>query len=141
MRLYHYIGPAHLLENAATAVTGETIHSATHAAEWLRRHSTDTGPDGLTPATFIIEAGGALRLAPRRSEHVHCAQGRPVLSAGETFFSVAGSKPVAERITNQSTGYAPEPASWPAVAPDHEARPAGSSWKPGSVSGLRLSCF
>jgi hypothetical protein len=117
MRPYSFIGPAHLLENAATATTGETISSAAHAAEWIRRHTEDAVPGGLIPATFIITAtGGTLRLASRRSEHVHCALGQAVLSSGEMFLRLAPGGVRVEQVTNQSTGYAPEPSSWPAVA-------------------------
>lgn len=57
-----------------------------------------------------------LSLTFRHSEHIACAGGEPVLSAGEIFFiySVSGWQ-VAE-ITNQSTGFCPEPKSWPQVA-------------------------
>src|SRR5207248_2652277 len=51
----------------------------------------------------------------RRSEHVACAGGEPVLSAGEVTFSISSDVRVVN-VTNQSTGYCPQPASWPAVA-------------------------
>ncbi len=66
-----------------------------------------------TTLTFVIDEDGALRVAPRRSEHVACARGRPVLSAGE--LTIDRSLAVAF-ASNQSTGYCPEPDSWPAVA-------------------------
>jgi hypothetical protein len=56
-----------------------------------------------------------LRVAPRRSEHVACAGGRPVLSAGEITFALAGRSVGVAEVSNQSTGYCPEPESWPAV--------------------------
>jgi hypothetical protein len=65
----------------------------------------------LVPATFVIDRGGALLLAARGSEHVVCAGGHPVLAAGELFFD---GLDVVE-ATNQSTGYCPEPSSWPVV--------------------------
>ena len=69
------------------------------------------------PATFVIDTDGRLRVADRRSEHVACAGGGDVQSAGEMFFLIDGS--AASKlagVTNQSTGYCPEPESWPAVA-------------------------
>lgn len=67
------------------------------------------------PFTFVIDAKGSLRLAPRRSEHVACAGGGVVLSAGEiTFAEVPGGWEAVE-VSNQSTGYCPEASSWPAV--------------------------
>jgi RNA polymerase sigma factor (sigma-70 family) len=44
------------------------------------------------------------------------AGGSPVLSAGEMFFRLSVSSVEAVEVTNQSTGYCPEPESWPAVA-------------------------
>jgi hypothetical protein len=66
-------------------------------------------------ATFVIGLAGRLRIADRRSEHVACAGGEPVLSAGEISFLV-GEKIEAGDVSNQSTGYCPEPESWPQVA-------------------------
>ncbi|HKI30800.1 MAG TPA: hypothetical protein VKA46_02830 [Gemmataceae bacterium] len=55
-------------------------------------------------------------MADRRSEHVACAGGKLVLSAGEMFFRLSASGVQVVEVTNQSTGYCPEPESWPAVA-------------------------
>jgi hypothetical protein len=68
------------------------------------------------PFTFVVGVDGVLRLAPRRSEHVACAGGRAVLSAGEISFVLDGGRLCVDEISNQSTGYCPDPASWPAVA-------------------------
>ncbi|MDF5756270.1 hypothetical protein [Spongiactinospora sp. TRM90649] len=68
------------------------------------------------PFTFVIDLHGVLRLAPRRSEHVACAGGDPVLSAGEITFSHEGGRWSVREIGNQSTGYCPAVTSWPAVA-------------------------
>jgi hypothetical protein len=59
---------------------------------------------------------GSLRIADRRSEHVTCAEGQPVLSAGEMTFMCGKGRIFVVSATNQSTGYCPEPESWPAVA-------------------------
>ena len=67
-------------------------------------------------ATYVIDHQGYLRLAHRRSEHVSCAGGEDVLSAGEIKLSSTDEVIVVEWITNQSAGYCPEPESWPAVA-------------------------
>jgi hypothetical protein len=56
-----------------------------------------------------------LRLAPRRSEHVACAGGGPVLSAGEISFERGPDGWEVTSATNQSTGYCPEGSSWPVV--------------------------
>src|SRR6185503_7650273 len=72
-------------------------------------------------ATFVVDREGVLRLADRRSEHVACAGGEEVLSAGEIFFAGRGAEVV--EVSNLSTGYCPEPSSWPAVA--HALESAG----------------
>lgn len=76
--------------------------------EWDRDHS--------IIATFIIDIEGKLWIADRHSEHVQCAQGSDVLSAGEITFTVEIQGIAVSAITNQSTGYCPEPESWLSVA-------------------------
>ncbi|MEV8099679.1 hypothetical protein [Streptomyces sp. TLI_235] len=74
-------------------------------------------PDELTePFTFVVDAGGVLRLAARRSEHVVCAGGEEVLSAGEMSFREESGRWEVEEVSNQSTGYCPDVISWPTVA-------------------------
>ncbi len=70
----------------------------------------------LIAATFVVDDQCMLLVADRRSEHVACAGGRPVLSAGEMFFRLANSGVEVVEVTNQSTGFCPEPESWPAAA-------------------------
>jgi hypothetical protein len=48
-------------------------------------------------------------------EHVVCAIGMPVLSAGEVTFRIDNNHIEIPYITNQSTGFCPEPRSWTAV--------------------------
>src|SRR5262249_34892206 len=45
-----------------------------------------------------------------------CAGGGLVLSAGEMFLVPAAEGLRVEEVSNQSTGYCPEPESWPAGA-------------------------
>ena len=66
--------------------------------------------------TFVVAWNGTILIADRRSEHVICAMGHPVLSAGEMTFAFTKERVIVERVTNQSTGYCPEPESWGAVA-------------------------
>jgi hypothetical protein len=82
--------------------------------KWVRE-SAQSVSQGVVTATFVIDAIGVLLIADRRSEHVACAGRKPVLSAGEISFAV-GSGVEVIGVTNQSTGYCPEPESWPAVA-------------------------
>ena len=61
----------------------------------------------------MIDLEGYLRIADRHSEHIACAAGGEVLSAGEMGFDARTA--TLKYVTNQSTGYCPEPDSWPAV--------------------------
>jgi hypothetical protein len=114
-RLYHYVGPSDLEARCGGRPTGTRISSAADLLAWIRDTGQRPGPDGLS-ATFVIAAEGELLLADRRSEHVACAGGGQVLSAGEMFFRFRGDRVEVAEVSNQSTGYCPEPASWPAVA-------------------------
>ncbi len=106
MKLYAYVGPERIRAAAVGAPAGEAIRSAADLARWLGAQGGDTA------ATFVIDRDGHLRIADRRSEHVACAGGDAVQSAGEIFFDGGA----AVEVTNLSTGYCPEPSSWPAVA-------------------------
>jgi hypothetical protein len=90
------------------------------SAEDVRRWVQDTGQalegEGHVTATFVVAEDGWLWLADRRSEHVVCARGEPVLSAGEITFAIDREAVRVVEVSNQSTGYCPEPESWPAVA-------------------------
>ncbi|MEV4722038.1 hypothetical protein AB0J94_33040 [Micromonospora noduli] len=68
------------------------------------------------PATFVVDLHGALRVAPRQSEHVACAAGQDVLAAGEITFAASDSGYFVQAVSNHSTGYCPDPDCWPAVA-------------------------
>ena len=110
MKRYTYVGPAEI-RAAIGPQSGTAIGSIDDLRRWLAAHALER-EEGAIPATFVVSIDGTLRLASRRSEHVACAGGADVLAAGEIFFA-------SDRVTavsNQSTGYCPEPESWPAVA-------------------------
>ena len=69
----------------------------------------------MITATFIINEKGDFVVSGRHTEHVMCAQGQNVLSAGEVVFALDGKEVYITEISNQSTGYCPRPASWPIV--------------------------
>jgi hypothetical protein len=80
---------------------------------WLaERDRSDMGD----PVTFVVALDGVLRLAPRRSEHIALAGGQDVLAAGEMTFASTGARWRLAEVTNQSTGYCPDPDCWPVVA-------------------------
>jgi hypothetical protein len=111
-RAYRYVGPAEVLAAVRFAPAGQVLRTTEDLAAWVGT----IGQDELAePFTFVVDVQGDLRLAARRSEHVACAGGGAVLSAGEiTFAQGSGGWEVAE-VSNQSTGYCPEASSWPAV--------------------------
>ena len=101
---YRYVGPDHI-RAAASGAPGLAITSAAALDAWLG------GQERI--ATFVISLDGTLRVADRRSEHVACAGGEPVLAAGEMSFAPG---PIVVGVSNLSTGYCPEPSSFPEVA-------------------------
>jgi hypothetical protein len=114
MRLYRYVGPKAIADRIAAAPAGAPIRCAQDVASWAR----DSGQQlagGRVTATFVVDQSGQLLIADRCSEHVACAGGRPVRSAGEMAFAL-GREVVVVEVSNQSVGYCPEPESWPAVA-------------------------
>ena len=113
-RKYQYVGPQEIKKVAlASGTGGYQIETKLTLLAWLESQEADVETNGTIVATFTISIDGNLFLAPRRSEHVACALGGPVLSAGEMTFETDGS---VSEITNQSTGFCPEPTSWPVVA-------------------------
>ena len=120
-RRYRYVGPAEIRDQAV-AVDTVAVDSADTLARWLTEPKrtepkrTERKRAELTePVTFVVLLGGGLMLAPRRSEHVALARGQDVLAAGEMTFGPAGSRWRVVEVTNQSTGYCPDPDCWPAV--------------------------
>ena len=113
VRLYHYVGPRQIAERVV-GTTGVAVGSPADVLAWIAATVQEIR-DGCVIATFVVDAAGVLRIADRRSEHVACAGGGPVRSAGEITFGVGESVEVVA-VSNQSTGFCPEPESWPAVA-------------------------
>ncbi len=112
-RLYHYVGPDAIRDRARHAPPGTVVVSAADLLGWLAATGQRPGDDGVVRVTFVVDPSGDLRVADRHSEHVACAAGGPVLSAGE---AVGRDAVEVVEASNQSTGFCPEPESWPAVA-------------------------
>ena len=117
-RRYHYVGPDTLREAARQQPAGIVIHTRDDLAAWLQTSPTERTVDGEWVTTFVIDLQQQLRLAPRRSEHVACAAGGPVLSAGEMTFA---SDVCVTAVSNESTGFCPEAGSWSVVQAALEA--------------------
>jgi hypothetical protein len=82
--------------------------------DWLNLPDNQGFP--VVTATFIIDVDEQLWIADRRSEHVVCARGEEVLAAGEITFQVVSGQIEVTDVTNQSTGYCPEPECWSVVS-------------------------
>ncbi|MGW6870134.1 hypothetical protein [Streptomyces sp. NPDC054901] len=111
-RRYRYVGPPDLRALVRPEAGGRSIRSASDFDDWA---SGLAAVELAEPFTFVIDSAGGLRLAPRRSEHVVCAGGGPVLGAGEIRFRREAGQWVVDEVSNQSTGYCPDISSWPAV--------------------------
>ncbi|WP_112602755.1 hypothetical protein [Micromonospora noduli] len=113
LKRYRYVGPAEILARQVGPV--EIVVADT-------RRALDTWLDGRRatglnePATFVVDLHGTLRMAPRQSEHVACAAGQDVLAAGEIAFAASNTGYFVQTVSNQSTGYCPDPDCWSAVA-------------------------
>ncbi|MFE2418636.1 hypothetical protein [Streptomyces hokutonensis] len=112
-RGYRYVGPAEPRAAVRAGSGGRLISSKADFSGWIGERS---AAEMAEPFTYVIGMDGALRLAPRRSEHVTCAGGDKVLSAGEITFVRAVDQWTVSEVSNQSTGYCPDTTSWPAVA-------------------------
>ena len=113
---YEYVGSDEIRASVSNFPIGAKIRSINDLKTWLDETYQKPDRAGLIPATFVVDTEGFLRLADRHSEHVACAGGAAVLSAGEIFFSDKSFNLEVVEITNQSTGYCPEPESWQFVA-------------------------
>jgi hypothetical protein len=114
-RIYRYVGAKHIADRAPPVPAGILVEAPEDILGWIRETHQELDATGNVIATFIVDESGGLRIADRRSEHVVCAGGRPVRSAGEMTFTISRNIVRVTWITNQSTGYCPEPESWPAV--------------------------
>ncbi len=111
--MYPYLGPPELLALVRPDGEGFPLRSPADLDRWA---SHIPAADFAEPFTFTVGTVGILRLAPRRSEHVACAGGRPVLAAGELQLARASVGWSVAAVSNHSTGYCPDAACWSAVA-------------------------
>jgi len=94
---------------------GTTLLTYAALETWLE--SRGLPQDAACVATFIVNLDGVMAVADRHSEHVACAGFQPVLAAGEvTFVAPKRGTAFVEAVSNQSTGYCPDPDCWPAVS-------------------------
>jgi hypothetical protein len=115
MRRYSHLGTKEEWEAVPPDSTRALVRAPADVTRWVADTRQKLDPDRCVTATFVVRTDGQLWIADRHSEHVACAEGGDVLSAGEMTFRVRGSEIEVVEVTNQSLGYCPEPESWPAV--------------------------
>ncbi|MEV0557468.1 DUF5959 family protein [Streptomyces sp. NPDC050597] len=113
MTTYAYVGPEDIWEAVRPGGGGARIRTPADLDAFLSARPAD---ELAEPFTFVVDASMTLRLAPRRSEHVACADGKPVRAAGELGFTRTASGWAVTYASNQSTGYCPDPESWRSLA-------------------------
>lgn len=113
LRRYAYVGPDDIRRQVEGAPKGHTVACIGDLFDWMLLKNNDH--ESEFTVTFIIDLNGDLCIADRRSEHVACAGEEDVIAAGEMTFLLEGDVMSVETVTNQSTGYCPEPDSWPVV--------------------------
>ncbi|WP_110514314.1 hypothetical protein [Herpetosiphon llansteffanensis] len=114
-RMYWYVGPIELSHMPKPLPSRSQIRQRADVEAWIAAQPRDTGKHQQLTATFIIDQALQLWLADQRSEHVVCARGAAVLAAGEISFVLEANRLIYCELTNQSTGYCPEPTTWTVV--------------------------
>jgi hypothetical protein len=114
-KLYSYIGPKEIRERVSLDIPGKIILSQRDVIDWIASTDQKIDKNNSVTATYVINDQYFLLISDRHDEHVACAGGKSVFSAGEITFEIIHDKVKISQITNQSTGYCPEPSSWPSV--------------------------
>lgn len=115
LRQYRYVGSPEIAQLPADPRYRYRVEVAADVERWARETQQVYSSAQAITATFIINGAEQLWIADRHSEHIACANGQPVLAAGEITFHWDPSGVSVTEVTNQSTGYCPEPESWAAV--------------------------
>ena len=115
-RIYHYVGSHDPQKVISQPSDRAQILQPDDVLWWIEETQQEVEDDGSVITSFIVDTIGQLWIADRRSEHVVCAAGQPVLAAGEITFGIEKQDVWVSEVSNQSTGYCPEPEAWPAVA-------------------------
>ena len=118
--MYRHLHPEKIQAHPENSTRAQ-ITAAQDVIQWMQQMRQRPDNDHTVTATFIVDLEGVFWIADRRSEHLACAQGHDVLSAGEITFHVDAKAVRVISVSNQSLGYCPEPESWPSVAKALEA--------------------
>ncbi len=108
---YFYVGSDEILEKVDEKYEGVKINRIEDIQKWIEASNQIITNENII-ATFIINEQKQLVISDRHSEHVVCAGGKNVLSAGEITFNFEQENISVSEISNQSTGYCPKPDSW-----------------------------
>jgi hypothetical protein len=114
-KVYRYVGPPEIMAKVPERPVGTPILCPADVAQWAATSGQVLRRGELLAATYVVDPPERFLIADRHSEHVACAAGGEVLAAGEVFFDLTGPQVSVVQITNQSTGYCPEPDSWGVV--------------------------
>lgn len=110
---YEYVGPKEIYNQINEKYKGTRIKTLDDILSWMIVNYGKPKINDIVICTFVIDLKGKLLIADRHSEHVQCANGEKVKSAGEIGFLVDNKKMISvSSVTNQSTGYCPSSASW-----------------------------
>jgi hypothetical protein len=126
MSLYSFVGPPQIRMSADFETPRHEVKNAAALLQWARQM--DGAIKGLRDFvfTYVVLPEQRLFVADRRSEHVACARGDAVLTAGELFVSLVNGRLQVDGASNLSTGYCPEPGSWRALQLALEGTDLGS---------------
>lgn len=114
-RLFPYRGPSRLVPASGARPAGVVVETALQFADLADDPSQERLGDGSVAFTYVVDQSNSLRVANRRSEHVVCAGGEPVLAAGELFVTPGRKGSWVVRASNFSNGYMPSEDSFMAL--------------------------
>lgn len=114
MRLYHYIGPKELLRSLDNTSPRHELTGPSGLEQFAKSIGVSFW-NGSATFSYVVLPPMRLFIADRRSEHLACARGEPVLTAGEITFTKGSSGLEVSAANNLSTGYCPESSSWGAL--------------------------
>ena len=116
MKLYDYVGPASIRASASFDTPRHAVRDSKGIVVWATERLGFTNRDRQMTFTYVVQPLAQLYLADRRSEHIACARGGAVLTAGEITFERHGSDLILIETSNLSTGFCPESTSWPSLS-------------------------
>ncbi|AFM06300.1 hypothetical protein Fleli_3998 [Bernardetia litoralis DSM 6794] len=112
IQLYSYVGSQEIFDSVDINFVGYKISKSKDILNWIEKTAQELINNSII-ATFIINENHQLVINDRHSEHVQCAGGKNVISAGEISFLIEKKDKISiNEISNQSTGYCPKPESW-----------------------------